>query len=726
MSRAVLKGIQCHACCHTIVRSFVALSGVAVTPSAASLSPRFHRPPPSRTFPPQHVRVFSSQPPQGPEPVDEAVPENASAQENSNPPDQPEEHVPWYLQEEVHETVSHPVRRQQELPPLPPNPPPILGVLLEHISVDIGLDNLSLLDLRSLDPPPALGANLIMIVGTARSTKHLNVSADRLCRWLRTTYRLRPDADGLLGRNELKIKLRRKARRAKLAKSAGSTLTQTDDGIITGWICVNVGTVDGGQPRQPDEFRRTGFIGFGTPVEGTRIVVQMVTEEKREELDLEGLWQRTLERNSIRDGTHSQTQSPEEGSQQVGATRESATGASADLGDRVSHRHQNQMNHEQRRGICTSLRRMQEPQSKRVDSRSLQQVEEDEPVAGTDACPTTKISIAEFNSSIRNLNYIPEDKARAKLGQGMHDMTSTPWVRWFRALYLQSNPELRSTQKLERMCAAILLHHPGYNKIVLWEAFWRHLRSNYPLSRPLGLRILDAMLSFKPVLNPDCPRVRLPDSEMELALRVVDQLCLRNISTFTPQILAKLLVGASFQSHVYFAKLDDNSPGPENAIRITKDEYDAVLVVQTRLAKLFDVCRSRPGPTEVDSLLRVYYYQRSFDQFWEIWKKMPFFGIARAKNDYQLLFQLHAESAKQDAVTKCLSTWVPMMFRERPFIKIDDELVRTIMRCILIVEPDVQRKSVEFKQGQFVALWKWCQKRLDKKEAEAWYTQLEV
>ncbi|KAK2808043.1 hypothetical protein FQN50_005125 [Emmonsiellopsis sp. PD_5] len=720
MSRAVLKGIQCHACCHSIVRSFVALSGVTVTPSATSLSQRFHRPLPSRNFPPQHARVFSSQPPQSSEPADEAVPENASAQENSSPPDQPAEgHVPWYLQEEVQETVSHPVRRQQELPPLPQNPPPILSVLLEHISVDIGLDNLSLLDLRSLDPPPALGANLIMIVGTARSTKHLNVSADRLCRWLRTTYKLRPDADGLLGRNELKIKLRRKARRAKLAKSAGSTLTQTDDGIITGWICVNVGTVEGGQPREADEFRRTGFVGFGTPVEGTRIVVQMMTEEKREELDLEGLWQKTLERNSIRDGTHSQTQSPEEGSQQVGATRESATGASADLGHRVSHRHQTQMNHEQRRGICTSLRRMQEPQSKRENSRSPHQVEEEPLVAVPKVPRTTESIIAEVNSYFRYLKSLPEDEARAKLGEGMHDNTSTPWVRQYFKLYIQSNPEIRSTQKVERMCAAILLGHPGYSKATLWEAFWGHLLSNHPMSRLLGLRVLDSMLSFKPVLDPNCPRVRLPDSEMELALKVVDQLCLRNISTFTPQILAKLLVGASFQSHVYVAELDDSTPYPENAIPITKDEYDAVRLVQDRLTKLFDVCPSRPGPIEIHSLLRVYYYQRSFNKFWEVWRKMPFFGIARTGHDYLLLFQLHAESATQEAVTKCLSKWVPIMTRESPHIKIDHELVRAIMRCILVAEPDVQQKAAEFKPGQFVGLWEWCQKIPDSWKSKA-------
>lgn len=219
--------------------------------------------------------------------------------------------------------------------------------MFEYLSVDSGLDNLTLLDLRSLDPPPALGANLLMVIGTARSVKHLNVSADRFCRWLRSNYKLRPYADGLLGRNELKLKLRRKARRAKLAASVGNTMYEkgggADDGITTGWICVNVGQVEDGivknaveqdeavaelgtideeaeavvgdalnqefedeavaesitnqdeeeylNPERSSEDPDVDYVGFGSRSNAPRIVVQMFTEEKRAELDLEGLWQ---------------------------------------------------------------------------------------------------------------------------------------------------------------------------------------------------------------------------------------------------------------------------------------------------------------------------------------------------------------------------------------------------------------------------------------------------
>ncbi|EXJ84629.1 hypothetical protein A1O3_05299 [Capronia epimyces CBS 606.96] len=252
--------------------------------------------------------------------------------------------IPWYLQveEPAPPAPVSPLLTLQEIPPLPLDPPAILQPILEHLSVQIGLDNLVLLDLRHLDPPPALGANLIMVIGTARSVKHLNVSADRFCRWVRKEYKLRPYADGLLGRNELKLKLRRKARKLKLAQSVGNTMVakDADDGITTGWICVNVGAVDQAvlpdqigqgedaavavvdqdlssvevqreaeaeaeaegdeeeadekeEDDQEEEYQNPSdseYVGFGSRPNSPRIVVQMFTEEKRIEMDLEGLW----------------------------------------------------------------------------------------------------------------------------------------------------------------------------------------------------------------------------------------------------------------------------------------------------------------------------------------------------------------------------------------------------------------------------------------------------
>ncbi len=187
---------------------------------------------------------------------------------------------------------------RQQIPDLPDNSPPILESLLKYISIDLGFDYLSLIDVRRLDPPPALGANLIMIIGSARSEKHLNVSADRLCRWLRSNYKLTPFADGLVGRNELKLKLRRKARRSKLLDAVGANEpSNRDNGISTGWVCVNVGIVeDPKNAQKQDSAEQPTYVGFGSQTEGAKVVVQMMTAEKRGEVDLEGLWQGVIAR----------------------------------------------------------------------------------------------------------------------------------------------------------------------------------------------------------------------------------------------------------------------------------------------------------------------------------------------------------------------------------------------------------------------------------------------
>jgi hypothetical protein len=137
-----------------------------------------------------------------------------------------------------------------------------------------------------------------MLIATARSEKHLHVSADRFCRYLRREHGLRANAAGLLGRNELKIKLRRKAKRMKMLANVGGgnpgdpdPMANLDDGIRTGWICCTLGKV----AAHPEDTKLPGddvqgFVGFRESKPGVNVVVQMFTEEKRAETDLETLW----------------------------------------------------------------------------------------------------------------------------------------------------------------------------------------------------------------------------------------------------------------------------------------------------------------------------------------------------------------------------------------------------------------------------------------------------
>ncbi|KIW63716.1 hypothetical protein PV04_08699 [Phialophora macrospora] len=316
--------VRCTSCRISVLEAFASLAAVSIVPAQTS-RPRLSTPRLNSTRKVSHFAPLR-QPLQTSE-------SSSTSSSDALPPPPPSSagSVPWYLQIEdpLPPSPISPLLALQEIPPLPPNPPAILSTVLTHLSAQIGLDNLVLLDLRHLDPPPALGSNLLMIIGTARSVKHLNVSADRFCRWARKEFKLRPYADGLLGRNELKLKLRRKARRMKLAQSVGNTVSGhgADDGITTGWICVNLGSVDEAvlsdevtegkrveeilqvqadeasekARRKAQESPMEGeeeyhnpsedeYVGFGSRTNSPRIVVQMFTEEKRVEMDLEGLW----------------------------------------------------------------------------------------------------------------------------------------------------------------------------------------------------------------------------------------------------------------------------------------------------------------------------------------------------------------------------------------------------------------------------------------------------
>lgn len=87
--------------------------------------------------------------------------------------------VPWYLQVDPPTHIAP--LEPPPLPEVPPDAPPLIGSLLEYASEEMGLDELTLLDLRQLDPPPALGPSLFMLFGTARSERHLTSAPAAWC-----------------------------------------------------------------------------------------------------------------------------------------------------------------------------------------------------------------------------------------------------------------------------------------------------------------------------------------------------------------------------------------------------------------------------------------------------------------------------------------------------------------------------------------------------------------
>jgi len=79
-------------------------------------------------------------------------------------------------------------------------------------------------------------------------------------------------------------------------------MANLDDGIRTGWICCTVGKVEA----HPEDTKMPGddvegFVGFREGKPGVNVVIQMFTEEKRAETDLETLWGGVLKTHERKD-----------------------------------------------------------------------------------------------------------------------------------------------------------------------------------------------------------------------------------------------------------------------------------------------------------------------------------------------------------------------------------------------------------------------------------------
>lgn len=285
-ARPALTALGCLGCQRAVYRAVLSSSPAAMRMLPVNRGSMISR----QQLQPASWRPFSTQP------KDDA---DAKNNEDELETAEEEDDTPWFLDEAPprHPPSQHTVT----LPTVPEDSPALLGTMIKYIYEDMGLDSLSLLDLRDLDPPASLGPNLIMLFGTARSERHLHVASGRFVRWVRRNYRVPARAEGLIGAGELKTKLRRLRKKAKLMGQNTAMVPGGDNGISTGWVCVNFRALDnpdGHNQTEETRFDESGAIsGFGAAEGGTTIVVQCMTEARRAELELETLWKGILRRN---------------------------------------------------------------------------------------------------------------------------------------------------------------------------------------------------------------------------------------------------------------------------------------------------------------------------------------------------------------------------------------------------------------------------------------------
>lgn len=610
-------------------------------------------------------------------PSPSGVPAEEKDTVKSQPTPQPTQHIPWYLQEESSVPAAAEVTSRDQLPELPENPPKILPELLEYVFKDLGLDGLKLIDLRGLETPAALGANVIMIIGTARSVKHLNVSADRLCRWLRSTHKLSPYADGLLGRNELKIKLRRKTRRARIASRTGAMVDDKDDGITTGWICVNAGVVEKAPAKEETDGE---FEGFGPRVGGTRVVVQLFTEEKRTELDLETLWEGRIMRAQLEKEKNSDIAM--DASEEVRSIN-SIKPSPSDYKPSHIPRSTMSLPFEQKRNFSSTMR-VNGPSPVHFAPGKERQVRRQGERRNSG-------SLAGISESLSSMSV---EEMKVKLGDDPRDRKSTAFLRDFYKEVSSSSLDIAAVAELELMCSAVSQGYTGYSRESIYREFMGCCMSAGNISEQIGAVVLDVLLAPRTGDDPLVGGEWFTDSDKEMALSALDQFILRGEDFMNLQVFARLY---------YLASLP---PGPgEYGGTSPADRGAHVLRMIDTLNIPFDPVAAR---TLMFSILR----NRDFQAFWIWWRKLPLRGSARTYEDYAALFRIHAELNDRISARECLLNVTPMMGRENPPIGLEGELVTHIHDCLFIAYPKLGSQIEEGGDAQFEKLLKKCQDKL--------------
>lgn len=664
----------CSACRTSLLRLFVSPHAPAI---ARTLPPRLPSTPSSllqsRSIATRHLRPYSTHQP----PIDEDEEfEDSDTWEESDL--EAELSGPWYLREE---SPRHPtlVPESQPLPDIPKNTPAILGELVKCVAEDMGLDDLNLMDLRSLDPPAALGPSLIMLFGSARSERHLHISAGRLKSWLREKG-FDAHADGLVGRKDYKIALRRRQRKAKLL---GTTPSPFESGLSTRWVCVNLGTIEYNSTEEMPFKDGSGTItGFGVQqTGGTTIVVQMFTESKRKEMDLELLWSRILARRG----------NPRHG-ELVGDDLEYAEadahpnevsifteGGSPKVLARPS----------QRRFFSTSCRRLLSPdESDQVNKPPIPTPTSSKVDIFLDPVKDLAAKTAELEQMQASLSSVSYSAAVNILAPSEGDR-QLPWIKQWNAALKYLGPEQSWRFRIWLFVTGRKLGLQAYTLSRLGDLVQELELLGIICQRSQYLELLQAVYL-------ENPESRIPLAEQsDLALHILNIMFERGEPIIATDVVVSLLESLA------------RTPSPSNQ----KGQLQAVLekfMLQADLPYM--------GEEALIRLLDAYAAQDNWDRWWDVWRMAPRHGLPRSEELYIHMWNTMAASQHERRCREAVRSYFFEMLNEEPPVRPEGAVKEALEACLRVAKPEAEetartliphnRETEAASEEEFVHMWR--------------------
>jgi ribosomal silencing factor RsfS len=581
--------------------------------------------------------------------------------------------VPWYLEVEPpkHPTL---VVEAPPLPDVPEGSPKVMEPLVKFTSEALGLDDINIMDLRKLDPPPALGPNLLMIFGTARSERHLHVCADRLVRWFRKQG-ITASADGLLGRNELRTKEKRLARKMKRMGSGYSRSEDDDDGISTQWVCVNAGTVGGPETHVESVITSNdgSVVGFGVPQTGSTIVVQMFLAARREELNLEGYWKNKImtpeERRAKKEAER--LTDPFSAIQPAGA-KQIPGGA---------------------RYFSTSARRRQEdfPSPEAARSLDLAQVlardldspgvlERVQDILQWDKDQKVKLlqKLQEFAPRLGpNSDDAVNTASRFQDVDERASMTSS-FVRLYNIAVQNLDPWAKADYQRWLVARGRKYGWLDFDLQMVADVVQQmrlqpdnHDTAMHDYTQYVGL--LEAIYARPSIVEGDIGR-----EQSELAMKVLDTMHERDMDVLSNEVIVGLLD----------ALVRSGARGPE-ADRI-KGHLDRIIQDPE-----FDQKRPYMGEALLLKLLNAYASTSDWAKFWQAWRIPPHYNQPRSETLYFYMWQRIAQTQDKAMCMRAIRSHFHEMLNEWPPVAAEGRIREAIMGCVRYADPDAMSIAMD-------------------------------
>ena len=519
-----------------------------------------------------------------------------------------------------------------------------------------------------------------------------------MCRWLRREYKLAAHADGLLGRNELKLKLKRKAGKAKMMTAAGGQpATDADDGVSTGWICINVGNVAGGE-QEPEH--DPSFIGFGPRTSGTKLVVQLMTEEKRGEIDLEGLWRGVMDKSSRR-------------AERISTAREESEAVDPEMDpDTTSARVQSPaISVTSRSGSYAPTQAGPTYQQTRGFHSAQQcRVEENGGAMSSDAA-----------DSIETLRSLPHADFLSTLSED-NPLFNKDTVT---ALLCLEKPFPYRThwQARLRLCALELQHGLNhYSRRPIRNMLREMQKTEFPIPRECFIEALHAIL-----FAPHPVSLNMEDQELAThyafrfslgaALDELERMQAHGYTVADPDVFWAMHTAVLHASFVVRYDMEEPWMSWDHALTtpmVRQMQHKILTVMRILLPQrsMFDA-----PAVDVDSantedtyfrFLESYLQTQDWSAFWNVFRGYASAMAHRGPALYAFMFHGVAATGHANMAYEVLEEYVPEMDRERPPVRIDGDvdLASAVRECMNVAGRDVAGKRWDWVRGR-------CAKVLD-------------